>query len=291
MKGRGSMLKADLSDTSGAAPLSGLRDRFEFAQAVARDAGGTALNYFSTRQDLVVESKGLHDRVTVADRAVEQEIREALAARFPEDGFLGEEATAARASVPQGSDIWVVDPIDGTDCFVFGMPSWCVSIACVRDGVVQLGAIFDPVHDELFAAARGHGAFLNGQALRLTELDSVNTGLVGIGHSTRIAPATSLAAMTRLVESGGMYHRCGSGALSLAWIASGRLVGYYEAHMNAWDCLAGLVLIEEAGGWTNGFPVRDGLLTGGEVIAAAPGLADAMKYVAGLDGAGNSEQS
>ncbi len=255
--------------------------RFAFVQTLAREAGSRALSFYETRDTLEVESKGLQDRVTMADRAVEDYIRTAIAERYPDDGFLGEESGTS-ADLPSGQGtIWVVDPIDGTDCFVFGMPTWCVSIACISNGVIQLGAIFDPVHNELFAAARDQGAFANGAQLRISDADHINAGLVGIGHSTRIDPDISLGALERLIKGGGMFHRCGSGALSLAWVAAGRLIGYHEPHMNSWDCLAGLVLVEEAGGWVNDFLAGDGLLSGNPVLAAAPGIIEQMKHVAG----------
>lgn len=278
------MLDKDSSDPSIANYDPDIVDRFGFAQSVAREAGQLALGYFESRQDLEVESKGVHDRVTLADRAVEEHIRKTITDQFPRDGFLGEESTAAGANIPGDSSIWVVDPIDGTDCFVFGMPTWCVSIAYVSGGKTQVGAVFDPVHGEMFASARGRGSFLNGRELCLDNFGTIQSGLVGIGHSMRVPPIQSLDALERLMKSGGMFHRCGSGALSLAWVATGRLAGYFEAHMNSWDCLAGLLLVEEAGGSTNDFLEGDGLYAGNPVVASAPGIIAQMEFVAGLDG-------
>ncbi len=275
------MLKTDAVTNAGSPESSDILSRFGFAQTVAREAGQRAREFFETRDTLTVESKGPQDRVTIADRQVQDHIQSAISQSFPDDEFLGEETTAGPQVDATGRNVWVVDPIDGTDCFVFGLPTWCVSISYVRDGTIQLGAIFDPVHDEMFACARGHGAFLNGSELKISDARQFGDGLVGIGHSARVEPDISLAALERLTKSGGMFHRCGSGALSLAWVAAGRLIGYFESHMNSWDCLAGLLLVREAGGWTNDFLEDDGLLSGNLVIAAAPGMIDQLKYVAG----------
>ena len=175
-----------------------------------------------------------------------------------------------------------MDPIDGTDCFVFGIPSWCVSIAWLDQNRMTIGVIYDAVHDEMFAAARGHGAFLNGLPIAVSNATHTSGGLVGIGYSSRIEPADTLGALSRLMDAGGMFHRCGSGALSLAWVAAGRLVGYFEPHINSWDCLAGLLLVREAGGWTNDFLRDDGLASGNPALAAAPGLIDHIKFVSGI---------
>ena len=257
--------------------------RLDAAQEVARTAGEHALSRFRRRDDLEIVSKGAQDRVTDVDHAVENLILEALMRRFPEDAFLGEESGATDGTFDSEAGIWVVDPIDGTDCFVFGIPSWCVSIAWIHGQQMVIGVIYDPLHDEMFAAAQGHGAFLNGQRISVSNATEASAGLTGIGYSSRVQPADTLAALSRLMDAGGMFHRCGSGALSLAWVAAGRLVGYFEPHINSWDCLAGLLLVREAGGWTNDFLEGDGLRLGNPAIAAAPGLVDHIKFVSGLE--------
>lgn len=231
---------------------------------------------------LEVDQKGIQDRVSNADRNVELAIRKGLAERFPDDGFLGEEYGADDAADSRGAGTWVVDPIDGTDCFVFGIPSWCISIAWTQSGRTEIGVVFDPVHDEIFTAARGHGAFVNRTPIKAADATDFGAGLVAIGHSLRTDSDQTLAALSRLLSLGGLYHRCGSGALSLAWVAAGRLIGYYEPHMNSWDCLAGLLLVEEAGGWTNDFLDGDGLRKGNAALAAAPALIEQIKFIGGI---------
>lgn len=263
----------------------GLARRFDAAQAIAREAGQLALDYFRDLGALVVERKGLQDEVSIADRAVEDLIRARLAELFPDDGVLGEEGglDGASAEAAQGADgLWVVDPIDGTACFLAGIPVWCVSIAFVAEGAPTLGVIYDPNNDELFAARRGHGAALNGAPIRVSAVESLTEGTVAIGYSTRSRPREILGILDRLLTAGGMFQRNGSGALMLAYVAAGRYLGYYEPHINSWDCLAGIALVDEAGGWTNDFLAGDGLTEGNPIAAAAPGVTDAIRQL--IDG-------
>ena len=266
--------------------------RFRAAKDIAREAGQTALDYFRDPDALKVVSKGPQDFVSQADRAVETLIRDRLHELFPDDGFLGEEGGAEEGGAEEGgaeegdrdaSGLWVVDPIDGTSNFINRVPLWCVSIAYVRQGRIEVGVIYDPNADELFAARRGQGAFCGEARISCSAADSLTQGTVGIGYSTRTPVAPAVDGIRRLLDAGGMYQRNGSGALMLAYVGAGRLLGYLEAHINAWDCLAGILLVEEAGGWTNDFLANDGLLHGNPIIAAAPGVVDAVRAVAAFD--------
>ncbi len=260
----------------------GIEARFNAAREIARDAGGLALKHFRLRDTLKIETKGVHDLVSEADRDVEALISSRLLASFPDDGFIGEE-TGVKAAGVEADGTWVVDPIDGTASFVTGIPAWCVSIAFVVGNEIEIGVIYDPNAEELFAARRGHGATLNDRSILAGRADSFKDGRVGIGYSLRVYPRPTVTAIERLLTGGGMYLFNGSGALMLAYVAAGRLIGCYEAHMNAWDCLAGIGLIREAGGWTNDFLADDGLIHGNVIAAGAPGLAEAMRYLAGLN--------
>lgn len=259
-----------------------LKTRYDAAQTIARQAGKTAIGYFHNRGDISVRMKGAQDRVSDADLLVERFIRRELALRFPGDGFLGEETGQTQGDSSTSDRLWVVDPIDGTDCFVFGIPTWCVSIAWVEKGEIKIGVIYDPVHDELYAAGLGYGAWLNGERISVSTAEDCGAGVVGIGYSSRVDPASTLGAIDRLLRSGGMFQRTGSGALSLAWVAAGRLLGYFEPHINSWDCLAGILLVTEAGGWTNDFLENDGLRRGNEIIVSAPGIVECMWHVSGV---------
>lgn len=257
--------------------------RYALAQAVAREGGQRALALFRSPDPLSVETKGAQDRVTAVDRMVQALIAAAVEKHFPGDDFFGEESDVADLPKSTNGRLWVVDPIDGTDCFIFGLPSWCVSIAWMEGGQAKLGVVYDPIHDEMFAAALGHGARVNGEPMTISAARDTGAGLIGIGYSLRVTPQDTLSPLQRLMDGGGMFHRCGSGALSLAWVAAGRLLGYFEPHTNAWDCLAGMLMVREAGGWTNDFLQNDGLRRGGPAAAAAPGIARQMQAIGGLD--------
>ncbi|MDH3452803.1 MAG: inositol monophosphatase [Gammaproteobacteria bacterium] len=255
-----------------------LQQRFTAAQSIARDAGRQALEYFARHGQLQVESKGVSDRVSEADRAVEDTIVSRLRALCPGDALLGEESGAKPGSLPD-SPTWVIDPIDGTDCFVSGIPVWSISIALADAGEAALGVVYDPNAGELFAACRGAGATLNGFPIQANAADAFGDGLVSIGFSHRRSPAATLRTLQRLLDQGGMYQRNGSGALSLAYVAAGRYLGYYEAHINSWDALAGVALVREAGGWTSDFLASDGLYAGNEIIACGPNLVELMQRI------------
>ena len=261
--------------------ISGLDARFALAQAMAREAGAVALDYFHRRETLVIETKrDLQDVVSIADREVENLIRARVAEVHAGDGFLGEEYGLAEG---HSGYTWVVDPIDGTSPFVNGMPNWCVSIAVLHNSEPVIGVICAPCHDELYAGASGKGATLNGKVLTLDPSRTIRNAVTGIGANNHVTPAFVGKMVEKLLEAGGNFIRNGSGALMLAYVAAGRLVGYYEPYMHAWDCLAGYCLVREAGGWHHPFPVEgDRLTKGSPVLAAAPGARDDLMKIAGL---------
>ena len=255
--------------------------RFALARALAEEAGALALDYFNRRETLVIETKrDLQDVVSIADRNVEQMIRDRVAAAFPGDGFLGEEYGYTEG--PSGFT-WVVDPIDGTAPFVNGMPNWCVSIAVLHGDEPVVGVIKAPCHGELYAAASGKGATLDGKALKLDPARTVQNGLTGLGSNGHVTPEVAGGIATEVLRMGGNFVRLGSGALMIAYVACGRVVGYYEPYMHAWDCLAGHCLVKEAGGYVLPFPVEgESLLKGTRVLVAGPGAVDDLKRLAGV---------
>lgn len=248
--------------------------RLALALAAAKAAGALAMIHWQGRDALVIETKASRqDMVSEADRAVEALIRETVSRTFPDDGFLGEEygETPGRS----GFD-WVIDPIDGTSPFLHGMPNWCVSIAVTQGERTVIGVIAVPTHGETYHAWLGGGAWLDGQRLTLDPRLALGNAATGIGASHRTDPDWIARVTGDLAREGGMFFRNGSGALMLAYVAAGRLAGYLEPHMHAWDCLAGLLLVREAGGRTAPYPEGEGRRDGGPVLAAAPGAWDAL---------------
>jgi myo-inositol-1(or 4)-monophosphatase len=252
--------------------------RLRVATALAHEAGAFARRRFAERPaTLELTFKGRQDYLSETDAEVEAMLRQGFAASFPEDSFFGEEDGGSLEG-----DAWVVDPIDGTSNFVRGIPHFCISIAHVAAGRVSVGVIYDPVRDELFAAARGRGATLNGRPLKVSGLDDLAVATVEAGWSTRLSNERWLALVAGLMAEGASVRRGGSGALGLAYVAAGRNDAYCELHINAWDALAGLLLIEEAGGRTCDFLAGDGLAKGNPVLGATPGVAAAVGRIAGI---------
>ncbi len=257
-------------------PLSAadIAARHRLAEELAREGGALAMSYFERLASLAVEfKKGGQDVVSIADRSVEALIRARVAVAFPQDGVLGEEEGLTEGT---SGALWIVDPIDGTSPFLAGMADWCVSIAVVEEARPVVGVIYKPTSEEMFSSADGLGATLNGAPMRVEPKRGLGEGLLGYGCNHRIPAADVARFVEVLLASGGMFYRNASGALMLAYVAAGRLVGYFEHHMNSWDCAAGLCLIREAGGWQNDFLAGDGILNGNRIAAGAPQIREEL---------------
>jgi myo-inositol-1(or 4)-monophosphatase len=250
--------------------------RHAFAVDLAREAGTLAS---SLRQNLgALEAKNPMDYATLADHAVEALIRNRIGTRFG-DPVIGEEDGGTPADL-----VWVVDSIDGTVNYIHGTSRWCISIALLVDGRIESGVIHAPDERRLFTAQRGHGAFMNEKPIRVSGLLHGASPVVELGWSPRRPIEAYNTMIRRLIAAEIEFRRLGSGALGLADTAAGLNDGYMELHINAWDVLAGLVLVQEAGGWTNDFLGGDGLVAGNPVIVCTPEIA---ARIAGLmDGCG-----
>lgn len=244
--------------------------RLTHALQVIREGGRLARSFYDNRADLVVKLKGVQDFVSQADAETEDLIVSRLLAAFPHDGILGEEG--GRRGGGAARALWVIDPIDGTANFVRGLPYWCVAIALVVDGVLELGLVYDAVADRLYAARRGHGATCNGKAIRVSTTRQFDRACLGIGFGHGEAAAPHAALVEHLLGAHCQYRRLGSGLLLLALAAEGALDGFYEHRMKAWDALAGLLLVREAGGITNDYEGMGGLQRPEPVLALTPAL-------------------
>lgn len=248
--------------------------RFDFAADLIVEAGDRALGFFRDRTSLHVTTKGRQDMFSEADVSTETLIREQLARRFPGDGFLGEETGHTEVAGTEG--IWVVDPIDGTQPFVNGLSSWCVSIAYVRDGAVQMGFVSAPARDELFIGRRGDRATLNGEVIKVSDATRLDEGILGIGYSPRIGADDIVPIIDHVLRQGAMFYRDGSGTLDVCYVACGRLLGYVEPHIQAWDSLGAVAVVEAAGGVVNDLLVDDSLWVGAPIVACVPALYPAL---------------
>ena len=231
----------------------------------ARDGGALALDHYQRLDELEITSKNRNDLVSNADREVEMLLRASIAREFPDDGILGEEYGHEHGA---SGITWVIDPIDGTANFVRGRPHWCVSIACVEGERIIAGCIYDPVHDEIYLASNDRPSTRNGKPIRVTDVGEIDLATVGIGLEPAMGANAGLAMLTPMVEAGTRLYRNSSGALSLAYVADGRLDAYVETHMHSWDFMAGALIVRQAGGVLRDFDVTAALTEGAPVIAS-----------------------
>ena len=258
---------------------------FEFAAAaetIAREAGALLKGFYE--RGVRMEYKGDVDLVTEADRASEALIRQRLAEQFPEHGVYGEEGTRERLT---GEYRWYVDPLDGTTNFAHGFPVFCVVLGLERrvaglaedaDGEMVAGVIYDPLRDECFLAERGRGAWLNGRPIAVSKTRTLQEALIATGfpsHKRHRSPNVHFYQEFTLRSHG--VRRAGSAALDLAYVACGRLDGYWEFKLNPWDTSAGYLLVEEAGGTVTHFDGGKFTLDSREVLATNGKIAEEMK--------------
>ena len=245
----------------------------DLAIDAAHRAGALLLDRFTAPATGVEAKSSPTALVSDADRASEHLLMDALASARPDDGIVGEEG----ARRPSRSGVrWVVDPLDGTVNYLYGIPAWCVSIAAEDDDGGIAGVVYDPTRDETFAAARGHGARLGDRPLRVSERTELSGALVatGFGYDAglRAAQAQTVARVLPRVRD---VRRGGSAALDLVSVACARVDAFYEAHMNPWDRAAGQLVVREAGGVVS--ELRDPTGRADGVVAGPPLLHDRLR--------------
>lgn len=222
---------------------------------------------FGEVENLQVSRKGPGDFVSAADRKAEQTLREALEKARPGYGFVLEES-----GIVEGTDktnVWHVDPLDGTTNFLHGIPQFAISVGLERDGRIQAGVVYDPIKDELYVAEKGQGAFLNNRRLRVsarTELPDclVACGIPFLGHGNH---PEFLREMATIMPKVAGLRRMGSASLDLAAVAAGRVDGYWERDVKSWDIAAGIILVREAGGYISDADGGDQMIAKGNVVA------------------------
>jgi len=226
------------------------------AIGAARRAGDVIVRSLDRVGALVVSEKGRNDFVSEVDRAAEQVVIAAIHKAYPSHGILAEESGAQ----PGDDYTWVIDPLDGTTNFLHGFPQFAVSVACRHRGRAEIAVVFDPLRGELFTAERGAGTILDGRRLRVSQRMGLEGALIGTGFPYRenkkwLKPY--LAMLERVMDASAGVRRPGAASLDLAYVAAGRLDGFWEVGLSPWDTAAGNLLIIEAGG-------RVGDFTGGE---------------------------
>jgi myo-inositol-1(or 4)-monophosphatase len=254
------------------------------AETIAREAGALLRDFY--HRGVRAEYKGDVDLVTEADRASEALIGTRLRAAFAGHGIYGEEGTREGL---EGEFRWYVDPLDGTTNFAHGFPAFCVVLGCERrtpglaaneDGEIVAGVIYDPLRDEMFSAARGQGATLNGESIHVSRTGSLDESLIATGFPSKKrheSPNIHFYQEFTLRSHG--VRRAGSAGLDLAYVACGRLDGYWEFGLNPWDTSAGYLLIEEAGGRITHFDDSKFTLDSREILASNGLIHQTMEHL------------
>src|SRR5699024_4330783 len=250
------------------------------ALRAARRAGTFLRRAADDARHLSVEKKGHNDFVTQVDRACEAQLIEALQRSYPHHSFLGEESGHIAG---QGDDAhwqWIIDPLDGTTNFIHGIPQFAISIALAHKGRIEHAVVYDPMREEEFTASRGRGATCNGRRIRVTPQSTLQGALLGTGLPFRPDQMQHLDdylnILQDMVQTTSGIRRAGSAALDLAWVAAGRLDGFWEFGLSSWDIAAGTLLIREAGGLVSDLAGGSNYLDSGNIVAANPKLFKAM---------------
>jgi myo-inositol-1(or 4)-monophosphatase len=233
----------------------------------ARKAGRTLKRDFGEVEHLQVSLKGPANFVTAADRRAEEILHDELTRARPGYGFVGEEG--GRREGADKTHMWIVDPLDGTSNFLHGIPQFAVSIALEREGTIVAGLIYNPANDELFTGERGKGAFLNDQRLRVAARQRLNDAVIacGLPHHGKGDLALFRSEFAAIQDKVAGLRRFGAATLDLAWVAAGRLDGYWERDISPWDMAAGLLLVREAGGYVTDIDGGEDMLAKGHVLA------------------------
>jgi myo-inositol-1(or 4)-monophosphatase len=219
-----------------------------------------------------VTKKRHNDFVTEVDQAAEQAIIEVLKTAYPDHAILAEESGASSNLHDESEHVWIIDPLDGTTNFIHGFPQYCVSIALQQRGQITQAVVYDPNRNDLFTATRGAGAYLNEKRIRVGRRDKLADGLIGTGFPFRdMQGLDDYMQMFRiLTERCAGLRRPGAAALDLAYVAAGRLDGFFEKGLHPWDMAAGSLLITEAGGIVGNFTGESEFLHKGQILAGSP---------------------
>jgi len=219
-----------------------------------------------------VSTKSQNDFVTEVDQAAEQAIIEVLRTAYPDHGILAEESGNSPNLTAETENVWIIDPLDGTTNFIHGFPQYCVSIALQQKGQITQAVVYDPTRNDLFTATKGAGAYLNEKRIRVSRRDKMAEALIGTGFPFRGTDSLDeyMKMFKVMTEKCAGLRRPGAAALDLAYVAAGRLDGFFEKGLQPWDAAAGSLLVSEAGGIVADFKGESDYLYKGKVIAGTP---------------------
>lgn len=247
------------------------------ATKAARLAGKIILRSQDQLENLAIIEKGRNDFTSQVDKAAEDIIIDTIKKAYPHHAILGEEGGLIPGSDSQGTT-WIIDPLDGTTNYLHGFPQFCVSIGVKQNDKIMHGVVYDPIRDELFTASRGNGAQMNGRRIRVSNLDKLEKALVGTGFPFREFEYldTYLTFFKALIPNCAGIRRAGAAALDLAYVAAGRLDGFWEFGLKPWDVAAGSLFILEAGGWVTTLEGETDFLEANTILAASPKIHQQM---------------
>lgn len=236
------------------------------AVRAAQRAGDEIMRYYDQSSQMKVTEKSRNDFVTQVDKLAEQIIVETIHKTYPNHAFLAEES----GSIGESEFEWIIDPIDGTTNFIHSFPHFCVSIALAHNKQLQQAVVYDPFKQELFSASKGSGATLNNKKIRVSDRKSLDGALLGTGFPFRDGQEieTFLEQFRKINPMTAGIRRAGSAALDMAYVACGRLDGFWEYNLNPWDIAAGTLLVQEAGGLVTTIENEANILETGDVICA-----------------------
>jgi myo-inositol-1(or 4)-monophosphatase len=244
------------------------------AVTAARAAGNYILRHAPHTDRLTVTAKGLSDFVSEVDRGAEAEIIRNIRRYYPDHAILGEESGESG----HGDTVWIIDPLDGTTNFLHGIPHYAVSIGVVHRGKPEHAVVYAPCTNDLYTASAGGGAQLNSRRLRVSRTAALDESLIGTGAPFRDAERIEqyLPQLGRVLQETAGIRRAGSAALDLAYVASGRLDGFWELGLKPWDIAAGILLVQEAGGVVSEIYGRSDVLKTGHLLAGNPRIHEAL---------------
>ena len=235
----------------------------------ARRGGAILIRHLNKLDKLKVEKKGHNDFVSDADRAAEEAVIEVIQRHYPDHAILAEESGVQGES----DTVWIIDPLDGTTNFLHGFPQFCVSVGVQVKGRMEAAAVYDPMRQEIFAAARGDGATLDDRKIRVSGRKELEFALIGTGFPFRQADMEMgpyLGMLGKVVRNTAGVRRPGAAALDLCYVACGRLDGFWETGLQAWDLAAGALIIREAGGIVSGLDGSENYLDSGHILCGSP---------------------
>ena len=246
-----------------------MQPMLNIAIRAARRAGDFIIRKMNKLPELQVEVKAPNDYVSEVDREAEVRIIEELLKAYPKHGIVAEESGEITG---EDEYRWIIDPLDGTTNYLHGFPHFAISIACEHKGRLEHGVIYDPFKDELFSASRGEGATLNNRRIRVNKARGMETALIATGFPFRHPDevAVFLDRFRKFIDKVGDLRRAGAASLDLAYVAAGRLDGFWESGLQSWDLAAGALLVREAGGLVTDYDGNEAYLERGEIVAASP---------------------